>query len=62
MRSEEQPKQPAFEQVCQQLGVSSLEEMKLSVELKSWVTRNYLTKYVPEALITEFGLPMPEGI
>jgi hypothetical protein len=59
MRSEEQQR-PAFERECEQLGITTPEEMTHSRELKAWVASNFATRYVPEHLLSTYGLPTPE--
>jgi hypothetical protein len=50
----------AFERECDRLDLTTSEQMIHSRELRAWVTGNFNTRYVPEQLLSAYGLPTPE--
>jgi hypothetical protein len=50
----------AFERECERLGLTTPQEMIQSKALRIWVENNFETRFVPEQLLTEYGLPTPE--
>jgi hypothetical protein len=62
MKTGEQSKKPAFEQEVERLGLTTPEQMKKSSALRTWVERNFEMKFVPEHLLTAYGLSTPEFV
>jgi hypothetical protein len=59
MRSEEKQR-TEFERECERLEITTRDEMAQSRELRAWVISNFNTRYVPEQLLSTYGLPTPE--